>query len=119
MARSDFTDQLRSHGYDPVELGDGKVAFDYIIPVGQFAGKTIKLGFIVGEDFSLNPPSGPHVSPELLPRQAGGSHPSGGIHESQFGNGWQYWSRPFPNWNRTDRTVRAYMSHIRHLFDTQ
>jgi hypothetical protein len=55
----------------------------------------------------------------LLPRQSGGTHPSGGIHASDFGDGWQYWSRPFSNWNRTDRTVRAYLSHIRHLFDTQ
>ncbi len=56
MARKDFIDQLRALGYDPQEFGDNKVAFLYTIPVGKFGGKEIMLGFVVGEDFNLNPP---------------------------------------------------------------
>jgi hypothetical protein len=119
MASQDFTEQLKELGVEAKDLGDGKVSFEYIIPTGRFAGHNINLGFIVPNDFSLTPPSGLHVSPRLLPLQPGGSHPSGGIHESPFGPDWEYWSRPIPHWKTTRRTVRDVMAHVRHLFDTQ
>jgi hypothetical protein len=120
MARQDFIDQLKALGYSPEDLGNNRVCFPYTIPVGKFIGQQIKLGFVVGEDFPANPPGGLHVSPHLLPINGSGTHPSGGIHDNQeFGAGWQYWSRPFPAWANTDRTVRTYMAHIRHLFETQ
>lgn len=120
MARSDFIAQMKAMGYEVEELGGRRIAFPYIIPVGRFAGQQIKMGFEVGEDFPLTPPSGPHLSPQLLPlNPAQLPHPAGGIHSSNFGGDWEYWSRPFPNWAGTNRTANDYMRHIRHLFDTQ
>jgi SET domain len=40
-----------------------------------------------------------------------------GIHESPFGEEWEYWSRPFPNWNGSKKTADEYMKHIDRLFD--
>lgn len=119
MARSDFIEQLKRLGHEVRDLGDGKIAFPFTIPCGKFAGTAIQLGFVAKDDFPLNPPSGPHISPMLLPLNPGApSHPDR-VHESEFGSDWEYWSRPMPDWPKTDRTARAYLAHIRHLFDTQ
>lgn len=121
MARKDFIEQLQALGYAVEDKGENQLAFPYTVPVGKFANQEIQIGFVVGDDFPFTPPSGPHISPRLLPINPAGAvpHPAGGVHESPFGPEWQYWSRPFPNWQTTDRTVRTYMAHIRHLFDTQ
>jgi hypothetical protein len=129
MARKDFVDQLLALGYKPEERGENRLAFRYTIPIGRLAGQEIWLGFVVGDDFSVNPPGGPHVSPRLLPLHPSNDlpHPQGGVHESPFDAAqggapktelWEYWSRPFHGWAGTDRTVRAYMGHIRNLFTT-
>jgi hypothetical protein len=119
MARGDFITELQKLGYTAEDLGDNKLALPYTIPVGRLISQKIRLGFVVTDDFPVNPPSGPHVSPRLLPiNPNGGVHPNCGIHESPFGADWEYWSRPFNNWGSTDHTVRAYMAHIRHLFET-
>lgn len=120
MARQDFINQLRELGHEVDDLGNNHVAINYVIPIGRLADQNIRLGFIVGDDFPANPPSGPHVSPRLLPiNPQGGSHPNCGIHESnQFGPEWEYWSRPFPDWGRTDHTVRTYIAFVRRLFET-
>jgi hypothetical protein len=115
----EFIDQFKELGIQVEDLGEQKVAFSYCVQTGRFAGKDIKVGFDIPQDFSLTPPSGPHISPRLLPLQSGGSHPSGGIHESPFGADWQYWSRPIQHWNQTKRTVKDILAHIRHLFDSQ
>jgi len=130
MARKQFIEQVQALGYDVKELGEDRLAFAYVIPLGRFTRQQILLGFVVHDDFPVNPPSGPHISPQLLPLHPGGDlpHPRGGVHESPFDtpiNGgaktalWEYWSRPFPGWAATDRTVKAYMAHIRNLFETQ
>jgi hypothetical protein len=121
VAAQGFVQQLKDLGYKVEDKGDGKVAFPYTVPVGKFEGKEITLGFVVPGDFPATPPSGPHVSPRLLPlNNSSQQHPAGGVHESApFGPGWEYWSRPFPGWAGTDRTARAYMAHIRNLFFTQ
>jgi len=119
MARQDFIEGLKAMGYQPEVRATGLLAFPYVIPVGKFAEKEISLGFAVGDDFPLNPPSGPHLFPHLLPfNPQPGSHPNCGIHASPVQPGWQYWSRPFLDWATTNRDVRVYMAHIRHLFDT-
>lgn len=105
--------------YQVETAGEDRVSFPYTIPVGPLTGREIRLGFLVPGDFPLTPPSGPHVSARLHPLQSGGSHPNGGILDSSFGPDWQYWSRPHPNWASTDRTVRAYLAHVRQLFATQ
>ncbi len=82
----------------------------YSIPIGRRLGEQIRLGFDVPTDFPVTPPGGPRVSPKL-------GHPDGAVHAApDFGTEWEYWSRPFPNWAGTDRTVRSYMAHIRRLF---
>jgi hypothetical protein len=118
MPKAEFVAQLKQMGYEVQELDGNRVAFSYLIPGGRFTGQTIRLGFDVPGDFPANPPSGPHVSPRLLPLQQGGTHPNGGIHESPFGSEWQYWSRPIQHWANTKRTVRDVMAHVNRLFDT-
>lgn len=121
MARQDFVDQLKALGYQPQELGENRLCFEYTIPVGKFIGQNIRLGLVVGDDFPATPPGGLHISPHLLPLNGNGGvlHPAGGIHASPFGSDWQYWSRPCPDWPKTDRTVRVYMAYIRRLLETQ
>lgn len=120
MAYQDFVDGLRSLGHEVREVGNNRVTFPYKIPSGRFSDQAIELGFVVPPDFPLNPPGGPHVSPQLLPiTGGGGAHPTGGVHASDFGSTWEYWSRPLLNWQTTKRTVRDVMAHVRHLFDTQ
>ena len=120
MAKQDFINQLIELGYEARDMGDNKIVFKYMIPIGKLVGQEITIGFLVKDDFPANPPSGPHVSPRILPINTNsGSHPNYGIHESkQFGSDWEYWSRPFPEWGKTDHTVRTYLAHIRHLFET-
>jgi Prokaryotic E2 family E len=124
MPKAEFIAQLTKLGYAAEDLGlkDGheRVALRYVVPCGRFAGKEIRLGFIVPGDFPNTPPSGPHVSPQLLPLNSKqGSHPDCGIQASPiFGADWQYWSRPLNHWRETERTVKDVMRHINHLFDT-
>lgn len=130
MARKHFVEQLKALGYGVEERGEDRLSFPYVIPIGRFAGMKIVLGFVVHDDFPVAPPSGPHLSPRLLPLhpQSDLPHPKGGVHDSPFDapvNGsaktdsWEYWSRPFPGWAKSDRTVKAYMAHIRNLFESQ
>ena len=122
MSRQDFIDQLQKLGLQVQRIADDRVSFPYEIPVGRFAGQVIQLGFVVQDDFPLNPPaSGPHISPHLLPlNNQSQSHPEGGIHKSDpFGTDWQYWSRPHKDWQTTDRSAKAYMAFIRRLFESQ
>jgi len=120
MAYQDFINGLRALGFDVRELGDNRVTFAYVVPTGRFADRAIEFGFHVPQDFPLTPPSGPHVTPQLLPiTNGGGTHPNGGVHTSPFGEQWEYWSRPLSHWPATKRTVKDVMAHIRHLFDTQ
>ena len=120
MAQEDFVAQLKELGYQPEPLPEGRVAFPYLVPCGKFAGQQIRLGFAIPPDFSLSSPSGPHMSPRLLPlNPVQGEHPLAGVHTSPFGDEWEYWSRPMPNWSSTSKKVRDVMAHVRRLFDTQ
>jgi hypothetical protein len=123
MDRAEFIQGLRALGFVVEEGADNFVTFPWEIPVGPRATEHIRLGLQVPRDVEETPPSGPHVSPHLFPLNQGNpaTHPSGAIHASTLGEDWQYWSRPFPNppgWASTDRSARAYMRHINHLFDT-
>jgi hypothetical protein len=129
MARQDFISQLTELGYHVEERGENRLAFPYVVPIGKYLDRQITLGLVVGDDFPATPSSGPHVSPRLLPLHPGNDlpHPQGGVHESPFdiqpdgqkGECWEYWSRPFHGWPKTDRTVRAYMAFIRQLLQNQ
>jgi hypothetical protein len=121
MPLSDFIDQLKALGYDVTDHGENKVSFPYVVPVGKFADTAIRLGFAVPPDFNLTPPTGPHITPKLLPANPNaGPHPNHGVQDnSPFGSDWQYWSRPLQHWAQTQRTVKDVLAHVRHLFDTQ
>jgi hypothetical protein len=115
-----FIMDLRALGYEPEDRG-GIVVFDYEVEVGPLSSEMIKLALQAPGDWPANPPGGPIVSPRLLPIDTDGAkgHPYGAVHEApQLGPDWQYWSRPFNAWPRTDRTAETYMGHIRLLFDT-
>jgi hypothetical protein len=123
-----FLKGLIDLGFEPMFL-DGRpdhVVIAYVVQSGKFAGKTFKIGFVVPVDFPLNPPTGIHVAAFIHPFQAGGEHPTGGIHRDQalgfqqaLGGEWQYWSRPPADWNTTKKTVKVYMCHVWHLWNSQ
>lgn len=123
MTRSmeSFLVGLLALGYEPVVLADkpDHVTFEYEVETGRHAGRKVRLGFVVPGDFPATPPSGPHVSPHIHATGQPGGHPTGAIAASDFGGDWQYWSRPFPEWARSKRTVAAYMSHVWRLWDSQ
>ncbi len=116
-----FVQGLRDLGYSPVLLPEkpDHVVIDYEVQSGRFVGKKVRLGFIVPPDFPMTAPSGPHVSPHIHPigtKNTG--HPLGGVGKSaDFGDDWQYWSRPFKEWPQ--KTVAVYMRHIWRLWDSQ
>lgn len=112
MAQIDFINELKALGYNPQLLPNGMVVFNYTIPVGKNMGIEIRIGFIVSKDFPMNCPSGPHFESA---KANGWKEPSRNIHASPFGADWRYWSRPFPDWNRTQKTVKIYLAHIKNL----
>ena len=120
MSRIDFINQLQVLGYNVQEPAPGFLSFEYEIPVGKFSGQKVNIAFQFDNGFPMNPPAGgPHFKPQLLPiTGGGGTHPFGAVHNSPIGSEWEYWSRPFKDWNRTDKTVKTYMAHIRNLLAT-
>ena len=130
IGASAFVDGLRALGFEPKCLANlsDHVFFDYPVEIGQFAGRVVRIGFVVPPDFPNIPPGGPHISPHIRPLHPTNDvpHPVGGVHgssstqfEQNAGGNWQYWSRPFVNWAQSKRTVSAYMSHIWRLWETQ
>lgn len=117
MAVIDFIKQLQQLVGD-VHAQGNKVDFEYVVPLGRFMGQKVQVGFEIPTDFPIAPPSGPHVSPHLIPINSNGTTHQTRAHTSSFGEDWEYWSRPFKSeWNRTDKTVKTYMSYVRKLFD--
>jgi hypothetical protein len=122
-----FAKGLQALGYEPKSLPGlpDHIFFNYLVEIGLFVGRTVRLGFVVPQDFPNIPPGGPHVSPYIQPIHTGGDkpHPFGGVHPSPFqkeaGGEWQYWSRPYVNWGEGKKTVSAYMAHIWRLWETQ
>ncbi|MEZ5898519.1 MAG: multiubiquitin domain-containing protein [Hyphomicrobiaceae bacterium] len=123
-----FMNGLRQLGFQPSQVKghDNHVVFDYAVETGPYADKTYRLGLVVPNDFPMNAPTGPYVSPEVHPIKPDGPHPTGGVHKNQAkafdraaGGSWQYWSRPFPEWQNSKRSVAAYLSHIWNLWDSQ
>ncbi len=123
-----FAEGLRTMGYAPSSLPNlpDYIVFDYLVEIGRFAGKVVRLGFVVPADFPNITPSGPHISPQILPIHPGNDipHPAGGVHQSPdfqrvVGGTWQYWSRPCSDWGRSKKTVAAYLAHIWRLWETQ
>lgn len=108
MALPELQQALRTSGIEAEIVGDF-VVFDFPVPAGRHGGQTVKIG-LTGADFPINPPSGVHVSPRL-------SHPGGSDqHGSPLGPDWAYWSRPYPNWPGSSRSVTDYLAFLRQLF---
>lgn len=125
-----FADGLRALGYTPVAFSQAPelVVFDYAVEIGRFKGQTVRMGFVVPQDFPNTTPSGPHVSPQILPIHPSNDvgHPVGGVHAGmsqgfvqQAGGEWEYWSRPCQNWGQSKKTTASYMAHIWRLWETQ
>jgi hypothetical protein len=121
----DFMAQLRQLGYEPELRPNEFVVFDYEVELGKHIGETVKIGLQVPGDWPASPPSGPFVSPRLLPISGGVTgrgrpwdavHTCDGRGFDDPGGVWEYWSRPFTKWQMTDRNVRAYLRHLRTLF---
>ena len=102
-----FLRDLQLTGLD-ARMQSDFVVFPYVIPLGPRVGESVRVGLQVPADFPVTPPPGPHFCPRIV-------HPAGAIHPSPLGVDWVYWSRPFPNWRLTDRSVSAYLAHIRAL----
>jgi hypothetical protein len=102
-----FLAALAANGYPAVER-NGIAVFDYTIEVGTLAGQKIRIGLQIPPDWPLTPPPGPHVNPRL-------GHPGGAVSGSPLGSDWEYWSRPADLWP-ADRSMRAYLRHLRKLF---
>lgn len=111
MAIQNFINELKALGYDPQEPSPNKVCFEYVVEGGRNHGKKTLLGFENLQDFPMNCPHGPHFKP----LDSGWVNPTQGIHPSSYGAGWIHWSRPFNEWNKTKRTVREYLAHIKNL----
>lgn len=113
QGRALFAQGLHELGFEPelVEGSETLLYFDYVFPNGPRLGQRVNLGLEVPPNFPVEPPHGPHYRPAFL-RGRG----LGGVHENMaFGAEWDHWSRPHPRWNLTDRTVNAYMRHLRTL----
>ena len=114
MGRQEFFNQLVEMGYHPVETANNGLYFEYLVDIGVNQGKRVLMGFENLHDFPLNAPHGPHFRP-IDEGWANPSGPRAGVHNSNFGQGWVHWSRPFQQWNRTKKTVKEYLAHIKNL----
>lgn len=108
MAVDALHQALLAAGYD-AQVAGSFVVFPFLVPVGDHAGTTVRIG-LTGADFPINPPGGVHVSPRII-------HPGGSAeHASPLGAGWVYWSRPYPGWASSNRTIEDYLAFLRRLF---
>lgn len=119
-----FMEQLCALGYEPELLSGEFVVFGYEVELGKHIGESVLIALQVPGDFPMSPPSGPFVSPRLLPINPGQGlgRPFDAVHtvaERGFADPqgiWEYWSRPYTAWPNTDRSVKAYLRHLRTLF---
>jgi hypothetical protein len=116
-----FIRGLQELGYAAESLEGNRIAFQYSIKDGRFRDRAIRVGIEVPADFNVTCPTGPHILPGLIPMNPQGSGNDRAA-TSPFGVEWQYLSRPFRDqqqgWNRTSRDVKAYLHHLRQIFET-
>ncbi|MFI5451359.1 hypothetical protein ACHMWN_04305 [Pedobacter sp. UC225_61] len=111
-------EELEKLGYETIAYTADFIGFKFIIPLGRFKGQEIEVA-INAPQFPSIPPSGPHIKPQLLPiTGGGGTHPFGGVHARELPNSdFQYWSRPFADWENTDKDMKTYIAFLRTLLD--
>ena len=116
-----FSEGLKQLGYNPEGRGDSRLAFRYTIAARRFKDREITIGIEVPPDFNVTCPTGPHISPRLIPMNASALGNDRAA-DSSFGPEWQYLSRPFVEWqmgwNRTSKDVKAYLRHIKRILET-
>ncbi len=112
MGRTEFVEQLKALGYSTQELPHEMIGIKYIVPIGKNSGRSVELALQPPGDFPMNCPPGPHFKSTEI---SGWIEPNRNIHASPLGSGWRYWSRPFPDWNRTQKTVKSYFAHLKNL----
>lgn len=112
MAQIDFMNQLEALGFGTQELSHNVIAIDYTVPLGKNKGMKVLLGFPVSNDFPLNCPAGLHFRADGHEKW---QEPTQNVSDSPLGSGWRYWSRRFPDWNRTDKTVKTFLAHVRNI----
>src|SRR5690348_1093680 len=104
-----FSEGLKQLGYVPEDRGDNRLAFKYTVGAGRFKDTTVNVGIEVPADFNVTCPTGPHISPRLIPINPNGAGNDRAADSPNFGAEWQYLSRPFVDqqagWNRTGRDV--------------
>jgi len=118
MGKQKFKKGLEELGYKISDIDENRLSIKHKITDGRFKNQEIEVGFEVPADFELNPPTGPHIKPRLLPIRPDGPDHNTRAHESEnFGTEWEYLSRPIPNWP-AKRTVKSYLKYIIHLLNT-
>lgn len=117
MGKEKFKKGLEELDYKVTD-GDGSWLFikDYVITSGRFAGKILELAFEIPGSFEMDAPHGPHMLPCLFPVNTSTQDPKERMHKSTLGDEWGHLSRPFPNWEKDQRTVKRYMAYIEYLF---
>ena len=117
-----FSAGLKELGYEAEDCGGNRIAFKYVIGAGRFKDQTIRVGLEVPEDFNVTCPTGPHISPRLIPINPSASGNDRAADSPNFGPEWQYLSRPFgeqqQGWGRTNRSVKAYLHHVKRILHT-
>jgi hypothetical protein len=116
-----FATELKALGFNAADLGENRLAFKYVIGEGRFKDQAITIGLEVPPDFNVTCPTGPHISPRLIPINTGALGNDRAAESPNFGAEWQYLSRPFGEqqmgWGRTNRTVKAYLRHIKRILE--
>lgn len=112
MAKADLINQLTALGFVPQEPDAGRVYFEYEIPVGKNIGKKVLIGFEIGDNYPMSCPTGPHIKPLS---EGWLEHPQNIQDSPSFGSGWRYWSRPFNEWNRSEKDVKTYLAHVKNI----
>lgn len=109
--------QLQDLGFTTERPRKDIVAFPFTIPCGRFRGRVIHIA-LHAPQFPNVPPHGPYIKPHLFSLQSGDNHPNGGIHNQNTpSHEWQLWSRPIPEWDQSDKSVKTYLAFLRRLFD--
>jgi hypothetical protein len=114
-----FEAGLKELGYTVEDLGANRLAFAITLADGRFEGQEVRVGLEIPPDFNVTCPTGPHISPQLIPLNPGGSGNDRSTASPNFGSDWQYSSRPFgeqqQGWSKTTRTVKDYVRHVKRV----
>jgi hypothetical protein len=119
FGKDPFRAGLEELGYTVEDLGANRLAFLLTVAAGRFMGREVKVGLEIPSDFNVTCPTGPHISPRLIPLNPGGTGNDRATETPNFGADWEYLSRPFgeqqQRWNKTKRTVKDYVRHVKRV----